>query len=101
MGRSTYYTYTNHLLTQIGNNLHEPLEITDYEDEYLPSSRVISQTLQDKRRLELSYLWNSTTITTTGIDGRSEVAIDHYAGSNTITATVVNGITVNERLSDN
>ncbi|WP_322489328.1 SBBP repeat-containing protein [Chloroflexus sp.] len=100
MGRTTTYTYQSHLLTRITDPLGQIVEETAYETPYLSSSRAISQTLQDGRRLELAYLDTTTVITTTGADNQQDVEIIDYAPSNTVAAQTLNGITVQEAAHD-
>ncbi|NJN66265.1 MAG: RHS repeat protein, partial [Chloroflexaceae bacterium] len=56
MGRTTQYTYTDHLLTDITSPTGEVVEHNDYEPLPNGTSRVNSQTLQDGRTLQLSYV---------------------------------------------
>jgi RHS repeat-associated protein len=94
MGRHTSYDYRitpspTHLLTQITDPIGQVVERVGY-DTYTVAGKVITQTLQDGSALAFVYLSASTIITTTGQDGRQQVAQIGYAGDNTMTGQSVN-----------
>jgi RHS repeat-associated protein len=98
MGRTTSYGYHStpsptHLLTSITDPIGQVVEQVGY-DSYTVAGKVITQTLQDGSALAFEYLSASTVITTTGVDGRQQVAQIGYAGDNTMTGQAVNGQTV-------
>ncbi len=72
LNRTTSYAYTNHLLTGITNPLGQTVMSTSY-DAYTAAGRVISQTVQDGSQILVNYTADTTTITTTGTDGTSQV----------------------------
>jgi RHS repeat-associated protein len=92
MSRTTTYTYQNHVLTSIVNPLSVALERTAY-DQYLPAGKVISQTLEDGRWLQVDYAANTTTITTTGRDGRVDIEAHGYTDDDTLDRRSHNGTT--------
>ncbi|MBA3471404.1 MAG: VCBS repeat-containing protein, partial [Herpetosiphonaceae bacterium] len=89
-GRATTYIYQSHLLTRVNNALGQPIERTAY-DVYTPAGKAISQTLQDGRRLNLSYLPGSTVVTTTARDGVQDVETFFYNAGNTLIRHSQNG----------
>ncbi len=92
-GRTTAYAYQGHLLTQITNPLGQAVEQIGYRDT-ATVPRVASQTLQDGRQLVFGYLPTTTIVTTTGVDGRTDVARFDYRRSNTLRRVTQNGQTV-------
>jgi len=96
MGRAVVYHYQNHLLTEIDNTLGQPEERIAY-DAYMPSGRVISQTLQDGEQIAMDYAPDHTTITTTGTGGTQDVEQVLYdAQRNVMTGIVKNGTLVQQ-----
>ncbi|HEU4321507.1 MAG TPA: DUF6531 domain-containing protein [Roseiflexaceae bacterium] len=93
LGRSTSYVYQGHLLTQITNPLGQTVEQISYRDtDRVP--RVAWQRLQDGRQLQFGYLPATTIVTTTGLDGRRDVARFDYRRGNTLRRVTQNGQTV-------
>jgi RHS repeat-associated protein len=93
MGRTTSYTYQNHLLTEITNALGQTVEAMTY-DAYTPAGKVIQQTLSDGRQLAFTYTSATTTLTTTGEDGRQTITQVDFGTNNAMTGMRVNGVPV-------
>ncbi len=92
MGRSTSYISRDHLLVEIINPLGQTVERISYRDiDTVP--RVERQVLQDGRRLLFAYLPATTVVTTTGADGRIDVARFDYRPGNTLRQVQLNGQT--------
>gem|GEM_PF-807043 len=89
-GRTTSYLYQDHLLTGIDNALGQPVERIGY-DTSLPTSKVITQTLQDGRQFAFHYLTATTVMTVTGVNSSQDVYQIDYDPSNAMTGLTVNG----------
>ncbi len=93
LGRTTSYVYQGHLLTEITNPLGQTVEQISYHDT-TTVPRVAWQRLQDGRQLQFGYLPATTIVTTTGVDGRRDVARFDYRRGNTLRRVTQNGQTV-------
>ncbi len=83
-GQTTQYAYTNHLLWKITNPLNQIVESMGYSGSGAAST-VITQTLQDGRKLNFGYLASTTILTTTGVDGRRSIQRFTYGSDNALT----------------
>ncbi len=84
----TNYTYQNHLLTQIKDPLNQIVEGMGYVG-IGNASQVITQTIQDGRKFDFSYLPSGTTVmTSTGVDGRRTVQRFVYGSNGALSGVI-------------